>query len=169
MKKITTIITIVMLTFAMSASALASSAVTESKAVKIALKSAKATKAQVYALEAEYDEGKYDVEFIKKSNKAEYSFEISKKGKILEKSIDYRYKKNHSKAKIGKAAAQKKAAKVTGISLAKVKKGTCIYSYDYEDREGKYEIKFKTKSYRYEVDVLAPTGAIMDYDKKYRK
>lgn len=169
MKKITTIITIVMLTFAMSASALAETAITEKKAVKIALNSANVTRAQVYGLESEYDEGKFEVEFTRKSNKTEYSFDISRKGRILEKSVDYRYKKDHSKSKVGKAAAQKKAAKVTGVSLKTVKKGTCRYSYDYDDREGKYEIKFKTKNYRYDVDVLAPTGAIMEYDKKYRK
>ena len=169
MKRIITAIMAVVMVLSMSVSVFAASKISEKKAVKIALKSAKVTKAQVYLLESEYDEGKYEVEFTKKSNKAEYSFDISKKGKILEKSIDFRYKKDHSKEKIGKAAAQKKAAKITGVSLEKVKKGTCRYEYDTDDREGKYEVKFKTGSYKYDVDVLAPTGAIMEYDKKYRK
>ena len=53
------------------------------------MKNANTSRSKVVALEAEYDDGKYEVEFIKKSNGAEYSYEYSKSGKFLERSVDY--------------------------------------------------------------------------------
>ena len=75
----------------------------------------------------------------------------------------------HLLSKIGKDAARKKAAKASGVSLKIVKQGTCRYDYDHDDREGSYKVKFKKGNYRYEVEILAPTGAIMEFEKKYRK
>ena len=169
MKKIISTVMMVLMVISMSAVSFAGSQITSKEALRIALKDAHLTRAKVTKVENEYEHGKYEVEFTKKSNKAEYDYEIGRTGRILEKSVDYRYKKDHSRKKIGKAAARKKAAKVTGVSLKVVKKGSCRYEYDDDDRKGKYEVKFKKGHYKYEVEILAPTGAIMEYDKEYRK
>ncbi len=157
----------VVMIVAMSAVSFAGSSISEKEAVKKALKSAKLSKSKVVRLQSEYDDGHYEVEFVKKSNGAKYEFEYSKSGKLRKKSIEYAYKHNSSKDKIGKTAARKKATKFTKVSLKAVKKGTCRYEYD--DGEGKYELRFKKGSYKYEVDILAPTGKVIEFEKKLIK
>ena len=169
MKKIMTIGIAIVMVLSMGAVSFAAAGISSKEAVKIALKNAHLTKAKVSNLETDYEKGKHEVEFTKKSNKAEYDYDISKGGKILKKGIDYKYKKDHSKEKIGKDAARKKAAKASGVSFKIVKQGICRYDYDHDDREGSYKVKFKKGNYRYEVEILAPTGAIMEFEKKYRK
>lgn len=139
-------------------------------AEKKALKDAGLTKTQVTALQTESDKTCWEVEFKKKSNRTEYEYDIRKSdGKIVSKSIDYVYKPNHSKAKIGKAAAYQKVADYSGFSLKVVKSGTCRYEYDTEDREGTYTVKFTKGEYRFEYELLAPTGKIIEVDKKLKK
>lgn len=169
MRKVITIAMAIVMALSMSVVSFAATGISSKEAVKIALKNAHLTKAKISHLETDYEKGKHEVEFTKRSNKAEYDYDISKSGKILKKSIDYKYKKDHSKGKIGKAAARKKAAKASGVSLKIVRQGTCRYDYDYDDREGSYKVTFKKGHYRYEVEILAPTGAIMEFEKKYRK
>lgn len=169
MKKMITAAALIVVTLMMSVTSFAGSSITEKEAVKIALKSAGLGRAQVTRLESEYEHGKYEVEFVRRSNKAEYEFDLSKTGRILEKSVDYRYKKDHSHDKIGKAEARKKVAKFSGISLKVIKTGTCVYEYDDDDREGTYEVKFRRGSYKYDYEVLAPTGKVIEYSKKYVK
>ena len=86
---------------------------------------------------------------------------------IRDRSVDYVYKHNYSKKKIGKLAAQKKVAKFSGIKLSVIKKGTVKFERD--DGEGKYEVKFRKGNYRYDYDVLAPNGKIMEYERDYVK
>lgn len=167
MKKLISIIFAVALVFSMSSMSFAASKITEKEAINKALKSADLTRDEVKYLEAEYDseDNVYEVEFMKKANKAEYDFNISaSKGTILEKSVDYVYKHNSSRDKIGKLAARKKVAKFSGISLKVIKKGTCRYEYD--DNEGVYEVKFRFKGRKYEYDVLAPTGKVIGFEWK---
>lgn len=169
MKKIARIMLAVMMVLAMSMTAFADS-VTEDSAVTKALKNAKLTRSEVKCLEAEFDDedNVYEIEFVKKSNKAEYNYEISAKdGKILEKSVEYKYKRNSSKKKIGKVAAMKKVAKFSGISYKTIKKGTC--KYKYSKKQGKYEVRFKSGGRRYEYEVLAPTGKIVEFEWKLIK
>ena len=165
-RRVSVITLAVIVVIAMSASAFAGS-MTKKEAVKKALKDAHTSKDKVYALEAELDDGKYEIEFTKKKNDAEYEYEISKSGRILEKSVDYVYKHSSSKNKIGKKAARKKVAKFSGIKYSIIKKGTCTYEYD--DNEGTYEVKFKKGHYKYDYEVLAPTGKIIEYSKDYVK
>ncbi len=65
--------------------------ITAERAKEIALKDAGLTESQVYRLRAhkDYDDGRayYDVSF--KTKKKEYDYEISMKGKILERDIDW--------------------------------------------------------------------------------
>lgn len=171
-KWIITCIAVVMV-MAMAGTAFAaggSGDITGSKAKSIALKNAKLTKSQTRAMEAELDQkdGVWEVEFIKKKNKAEYEYEIDAvTGKIMKKSVDYKYKKNDSKSKIGKKKARKKVAKFAKIKYPIVKKGTCRYEYD--DREGTYDVKFRKGNRKYDYEVLAPTGKIIEYSWKYVK
>lgn len=167
MRRITAAAALIVMTIAMTVSSFAASGISLKKAEKIALKDAGVKRSQVKNFESERDGGKYEVEFVKKSNGTEFSYEISQKGKILEKSVDYVYEKNSSTDKIGKKAARKKAAAHSGVSYNKVKKGTCRYEYD--DGEGKYEVNFKSGKYRYEYDILAPNGTVMEYDRKLIK
>ncbi len=168
MRRFAAVMVLIVMTLAMTAASFAGSGISRKAAENKALKDAKVKRSQVTRLESEKDGGVYEIEFVKKSNGAEFSYEITTKGKIREKSVDYNYKRNSSKSKIGKTAARKKAAKHSGVSYNKVKKGSCIYSYDHEDREGKYELHFTSGSYRYEYDILAPTGAVMEYSKKLK-
>ena len=169
LKKMTTVGILIIMTLAMTAASFAESGITNitrKDAEKIALKDAGLTRSEVKRLESEYDDGKFEVDFTRRSNGAEYDYEITKKGKIREKSVEYRYKKNSSKAKIGKKAARKKAAKHSGVSYNTVKKGTCTYEYSRKKKEGKYEVKFRSGGYKYEYEILAPNGKVMEYEKK---
>lgn len=149
----------------MSASVFAASVTNSTDALNIALKNSKLKKSQVKLIETDYenDENTYEVEFTKKKNGAEYNYEIAADtGKIVEKSVEYRVKRNSSHKKIGKTEARKKVAKFSGISYKTIKAGTCYYEYD--DGRGVYEIRFTKGSRVYEYDVLAPTGKILEYD-----
>ena len=151
----------------MSASAFAASITNSTDALNIALKNSKLKKSQVKLIETGYenDENTYEVEFTKKKNGAEYNYEIAADtGKIIEKSVEYRVKRNSSHKKIGKTAARKKVAKFLGISYKTVKAGTCYYEYD--DGKGVYEVRFTKGSRNYECEVLAPTGKILEYSWK---
>ncbi|MBQ2677424.1 MAG: PepSY domain-containing protein [Firmicutes bacterium] len=165
-RRVSIITLAVIVVIAMSASAFAGS-LTKKEAVKKALNDAHTTKAGVYGLEAELDDGKYEIEFTKKKNNAEYDYEIKKTGRILEKSVDYVYKHNYSKHKIGKKAAKKKVAKFSGIKYSIINSGTCWFELD--DGEGHYEVKFRKGHYKYDYEVLAPTGKIIEYSKNYVK
>ena len=163
-RRSTVIALAVILMIAMTASAFAGT-ITMKQAINKALNDANTSKDKVYGLEAEKDGNKYEIEFFKKKNNAEYDYEISKGGRILEKSVDYVYKHNSSKKKIGKKAARKKVSKFSGIKYSIVSSGTCWYEYD--DGEGTYEVKFRKGHYKYDYEVLAPTGKIIEYSKDY--
>ena len=150
-----------------SASVFAASVTNSTDALNIALKNSKLKKSQVKLIETGYenDENTYEVEFTKKKNGAEYNYEIAADtGKIIEKSVEYRVKRNSSHKKIGKTAARKKVAKFLGISYKTVKAGTGYYEYD--DGKGVYEVRFTKGSRNYECEVLAPTGKILEYSWK---
>ena len=150
-----------------SASVFAASVTNSTDALNIALKNSKLKKSQVKLIETSYenDENTYEVEFTKKKNGAEYNYEIAADtGKIVEKSVEYRVKRNSSHKKIGKTEARKKVAKFLDISYKTVKAGTCYYEYD--DGKGVYEVRFTKGSRNYECEVLAPTGKILEYSWK---
>ena len=141
------------------------SGISRDDALKKALKNAGLKKSSVKLIEVEYDreDGVYEVEFTQRSNGKEFDYEIGAgSGKILKKSVDYKYKRNSSHSKIGKTAARKKVAKFSGISYKTISKGTCWYEYD--DGEGTYEVRFKRNGRSYEYDVLAPTGKVISYE-----
>lgn len=163
MKRITAILAASLMILAMSSTAFAAG-ISENEALAKALKNAKLSEKQVSVLKTEYDheDGVYEVEFIKAKGGTEYDYEISAyDGKILERKTEYTYKWNSSKKKIGKKAAQKKAAKKAGVKLSTVQKGSCHYEYD--DGMGTYEIKFRSGGRIYDVDILAPTGKVIEY------
>lgn len=167
MKRIVSVVLAVIMVMAMSSSVFAAGASSNS-AQNIALKNAKLTKAQVTNLRVkyDYDDGEYDVKFVRKSNGAKYDYEIRKSnGRIVEKSIDYKYKRNNSKKKVGKVAAQKAAARAAAVRLGVVQKGKCKYEYD--DGEGIYEVEFRNGNYKYDIEILAATGKLIDYNWKY--
>lgn len=170
MKRMVSIVLAVIMVLAMSGSAFAAAKVSSNNAAqKVALKNAKLSKSQVSKLRIKYDrdDGEYDVKFVRKSNGAKYDYEIRKSsGRILEKSIDYKYKRNTSKKKVGKAAAQKAAAKAAGVKTSVVKKGKCKYEYD--DGKGVYEVEFRNGKYKYDIEILAPTGKVIEYSWSYR-
>lgn len=154
------------LALTMSVTSFAASGFDRQDAINKALKNANLSKSKVAALEAEYDDGKYEVEFIKKSNGAEYTFEYSGSGKLLEKSVDYNRAPNYGAKKISKATAISKVAKSGGFKKATVSKGSCRLTND--DGQRIYEIHFNTSNYRYEYDVHARTGKILEYSKEAR-
>lgn len=164
-KRLLTLVLTLVMVFSFSLTAFAATTPAD-KAVAKALADAGLTKTQVTKLKVKLDGTYYDVEFTKKSNKAEYDYEISLNGKtVLEKNAEYVYTRNSSKAKIGKVAAQKKVAAFSkAANLKDVQSGTCTYKYS--DKEGIYTVKFKKAGYRYEYKVLAPTGKVIEMEKE---
>ena len=168
----TVVATVFMMTgiaFAAPVNAAAQKAISKSEAKSIALKDAGVKKSQVKKFEAEYEkkDNTYEVEFTKKKDKTEFDYEISAAdGMILEKSVEFRYKHNKSKDKIGKDAARKIAADHSGVSLSDVKEGSCTYRYKHH--EGEYKVKFRSGSYKYEYEILSPNGTIMEYEYEYK-
>ena len=133
----------------MSAAAFADAITSNDAALKKALKNAGLRKTEVTRIDVEYDreDDVYEVEFKQKSDGRKYDYEIAAaSGKIIKKSVDYKYKRNSSHRKIGKTAARKKVAKFSGISYKIICTGTC--SYEYDDRQGTYEefIDFKKEN-----------------------
>lgn len=165
-RTVVALFTAIAMVMAMSASVFAAG-ISSDAALKKALKNAGLSKSEVKRIEVEYDreDGIYEVEFTKKADGKRFDYEISSgSGKIVKKAVDYKYKKNTSKKKIGKNAARKKVAKFSGISYKIISDGTCRYEYD--NRQGTYEIKFRKGSRAYEYEVLAPTGKIIEYEWK---
>ena len=168
MKRAVSVLLAMVMVLAMSATVFAAG-VTNKSAQTIALKNAKLTAKQVTNLKTKYDKGdrRYEVKFRSNKNGARYEFEIGKtNGRIYEKSINYKYKRNSSKKKIGKLAAQKAAAKASGVNLSVVKRGKCKYEYD--DGMGIYEIEFRNGKYNYDVEILAPSGKLTEYSWEYK-
>lgn len=168
MKRLISIVLAAIMVLAMSSSVFAAS-MNSTSAQNKALKNARLTKSQVTGLRTKLDrkDRRYDVDFRSKKNGAKFSYEIGQKnGRIYEKSIDYRYKRNYSKKKISKAAAQAAASKMSGVRLSVVKRGKCKYEYD--DGEGIYEVEFRNGLYKYEIDIQAPTGKAIEYSWEYK-
>lgn len=165
MRKVRTIVVALIMVMAMSASVFAAD-ITVGKAKSIALKNAKLSAKKVTRMSAKLDreDGVYEVKFRSKKNGAKYEYEITTTGKIVEKSVDYKYRRTASRSKIGRTKAMKKAAKHAGVKLAVVKRGSCKYEYD--DGKGTYEIKFRNGKYSYEVELLAATGKVIEYNWK---
>lgn len=138
--------------------------ISKSKALDKALKNEGLTKAQVKVLKLKKESKKqYEVKFIKLSTCTEYEYELNAcNGKITEKEVKYCYKRCSSKSKIGKKQARKIVAKASGVSVKKIKKGSC--KYKYKGNKGYYKIKFRSGKKKYSYKVLAPTGAIMEYE-----
>ena len=164
MKRLFTIVTALALVMMMSISAFAES-ITQDAAVNMALNDAGLSADQVTGLEAEQENGKFAIEFRNKSNDTEYDYEISASdGMILEKSVEYVYERTKSKKKIGVKSARTKAAEITGIKYKTVRKGTCKYTY--KKKFGKYKVRFKSGGYKYEVEIAAATGKIIEFEKE---
>ena len=141
----------------------------ESAAVSKALKNAGASRSQVWELECEKDKDDgvtvYDVEFKKGST--EYSYKINAKtGNIREKTVEYIYRYS-SAGLIGKTAAINRALSFCGIPKTAITELTC--RYDYDDGKEIYEVKFRKGNYRYEYDVNARSGKVVEYSREYSK
>ena len=152
------------LVFSLTANAFAGTSLSRSQIISKALKNANTTQSKVYALEAEYDDGVYEVEFIKRSNGAEYSFEYSRSGKLLEKSVDYNRAPVYGEKKLTKAQARAKVASFGGFKSSTVSNGSV--RLDYDDGQPIYEVCFSTSTYYYEYDVHARTGKVLEYSKE---
>ncbi|MBQ5954682.1 MAG: PepSY domain-containing protein [Firmicutes bacterium] len=154
------------LVFTMTGMAFAGSEMTVEKAYKIALKDAGLTSSDVRCVEKDYDrEDKvYEIEFIKKGSKIEYGYEISNTGKILEKSVDYNRAVVKGSKKLTKADAINVVVKTHGFKKTVVSKGRIKLEKD--GGQWVYEMKFRSGSYRYEYEVHAATGKILEYSKK---
>ena len=151
----------------MGAAAFGASYIGENTAISKALKNAGTTRSAVWDLECEKDKDDgvtvYEVEFKKGST--EYSYKINAKtGAVREKSVEYGYRYLSGKL-IGQTAAIDKAFAFSGISKASVTNLVC--RYDYDDGKAVYEVKFRKGSWKYEYDVNARTGKIVEYSREY--
>ena len=173
MKRLVVLIIAVTLAFGLSgiafADTLAGGSVTHEingeKACEIALKNAGLSKGKVTKLRIKNEKQYFEVGFTKKCSGTKYEYDVAKSdGKILEKEVQYTYKHCCSKAKIGKKAVLKKVANHSKKKYSVVKKGSCTYKYS--DHEGRYKVKFRYKGYRYEYELLAPNGKIIEWEKE---
>ena len=154
------------LVLTLSGFAFAGSDLTLDQAYNTALKDAGLKSDKVKYVEKEFDSEDqiFEIEFTKKGTKVEYSYEISKSGKILEKSVDYNRAKVKGKKKLSKKTAVSKVSKFAGIKKSVINKGKVRLEKD--DGQWKYEVKFRSGSYRYEYEVHARTGKILEYSRK---
>ena len=119
-------------------------------------------------MECELEGGNYEVEFKSKKKRNEYEYKIAvDSGIIKEAEAEYTHRLNTSKDRIGEEAALQRVVDFSGKSLSVVSSGTCRYKKD--GLEWIYEVKFRSGHYKYEYDVLAPNGKIIETEKKYRK
>ena len=140
------------LVFTMTGMAFAGSEMTVEKAYKIALK------------DYDREDKVQEIEFKKKGSKIEYGYEISNTGKILEKSVDYNRAVVKGSKKLTKADAINVVVKTHGFKKTVVSKGRIKLEKD--GGQWVYEMKFRSGSYRYEYEVHAATGQILEYSKK---
>ena len=152
------------LVFTMSGLAFAGSSVTLSGAYQTALKDAGLTKQQVKNVEKEYDDGRYEIGFTKKGTRIEYEYEISKSGKIIEKTVDYNRKRVKGAKKLTENQAISKVSKFSGIKSSFINNGRVRLERD--DGQWIYEIKFSKGNIRYDYEVHARTGKILEYSRK---
>ena len=167
MKKIVSVIVMAAVMFTLSTGAFAAGTVTLSQAYAKALKSAGVTSSQVTAVEKDSDDGVYEIEFTKKSNGAEYSFEYSRYGVLLEKSVDFNRVKNTGAKSLSKSQARTKVISFGDFRRSTVESGSCTLKKD--DGQWIYKVRFSTSSYYFEYEVHASTGKILEWDKTYRR
>ncbi len=132
-------------------------------AIEKALKAAKTDQSGVSGLQAEAEDGKFEVEFIKNDNGAEYSFEYGKDGSLLEKGVDFNRTADPGAATLSQEDAIAKAADFLGMDQQTVANGTV--RQDTDDGETIYEIEFKTSDWYYEVDVHGKNGKVLEWSK----
>lgn len=173
MKKLVVLIAAIALAFVFAGTAFADTLtggsvaheISGTKACEIALKNAGLTKNEIVKLKVKSEESSFEVGFTKKRGGTKYEYDVAKNGgKILEKEVKYAYKRCCSKAKVGKTAVLKRVAKHSKKKYCVVKKGSCTYKYS--NHEGRYRVKFSYKGYRYEYELLAPTGKILEWEKE---
>ena len=166
MKRLAAVAVTLGLILAMSVSVFAA-AVTKEDAVRTALTDAGIRQSGTAWLKAERDGKTYEVEFKDANTGDKYEYAVLiKNGKIKEADVDYAHSFNSSRKKIGKTKAVSAAAKAAGVKKSVVKQGTCTYKKD--DGEWIYKLKFKTNNCRYEVEVQAATGKVIEISRKYQ-
>jgi len=166
MKKTFTALSALMIVFLMSVTVYAA-ALTKEDAVDKALSDAGLSASQVTKLKSEKDGGDYEIKFISTADGTKYEYGISaKSGRIREMSAEYAHERNFSSKKVSKGKAYKAVAEASGLKLSEVKSGTCKLKKD--DGEWVYKIKFKSGKCKYEYEVLAPTGKVVEFEIEYK-
>lgn len=163
-KRAMTAVLAMILILSMNIGVLAAS-ITGKKAQSIALYNAGLKASQVTGLSVEAEKNSFEVEFTRTKDKIRFEYTITKAGKIKEIEITYPHTYNPSGKKVGTAAAQRAAAKTARVNLSDVRNGTCRYKVD--DGEGIYKLTFRSGNCRYEVELLAVTGRVIEIEKKY--
>lgn len=141
-------------------------AATKEDALETALKDAGMKKTEASRIKVKKDNNEYEISFKNKKNGNRYEYEVSvRTGKIREAEAEYKHAFNSSKKKVGKEKAIAAAAKKAGVKKSVVKSGTCRYKK--EDGEWIYKLKFRTKKCKYEAEILAPTGKVIEFSREY--
>lgn len=140
------------------------------KAIDIALKDAGVKKADAKITESKADKydrtPHYEIEFI--ANSKEYEYEIAmSNGKILKKEVE-----NISSSKPSADTSKYISldeAKTAALKRANINASNAKFikaELDKDDRTAHYDIEFVSGKYKYEVEVNAKTGKIMDYERE---
>ena len=145
--------------------------ITKQQAKSIALKNSKFKASKICNYKIKYDRGdnSYELSFWGKRNGTcrKFSYEIDRAtGRIMERDIEFPYRKTCSRKKIGKTAAINRVIKLSKFKPRIVKSGTCTYRY--KDCEGTYQVKFRKGNYVHEFEILAPNGKLKEMEFKYK-
>ena len=141
--------------------------VTKKQAIRKALRHAKLARKNTSHFEVTKKKGYWSIEFFRKKNGAEYSYNVGRRtGIILKRELDLPYRHCRSRRRVCRTYVLKKTARISGFPLKLIKKGTC--RYEYENCEGSYEVKFRKGNFKYEYEYLAPTGRLTDISRRYR-
>lgn len=141
------------------------------KAIEIALADAKVKKANAKITEAKADKydrvPHYEIEFV--ANSKEYEYEIAmNNGKILKKEVENTGSESKPSADTSKYISIDEAKKIA-LKKAKVDSSKATFKkakLDTDDRTAHYDIEFISGKYKYEVEVNAKTGKVMDYERE---
>lgn len=153
------------------ASAVLSSDISEASARAAALAHAGIEEADAYFLKTRLDndngKAEYDIEFT--ANGSRYEYEIDAlSGEVLEFSVEGLPSANNgtSSPSASLSAISEASARAAALAHAGIKEADAYFiktKLDYDNGKAEYDIEFTAGGYRYEYEIDASSGAVLEY------
>jgi uncharacterized membrane protein YkoI len=119
----------------------------------------------VTEIELDQDDGRYHFDIDLKDNKNEYDLEVDAfTGEIIK--FEKEVEKDRTQAKSGKLLTKEEA-----IAIAKKQAAGTVKEIELDDDDGRkvYEIEIKDNEFKYEIELDAVTGKVLEFEKdRYR-